>query len=61
MTSDTALRPRCLTTLSDGMTLKHDQLVQKLIEKLVWAVAWYQHTNEGALLTVVPAPGDVNF
>ena len=23
------------------MTLKHDQLVQKLIEKLVWAVAWY--------------------
>ena len=37
MTSDTALRPRCLTTLSDGMTLKHDQLVQKLIEKLVCA------------------------
>ena len=45
MTSDTALRPRCLTTLSDGMTLKHDQLVQKLIEKLVWAVAWYDRVG----------------
>ena len=47
MTSDTALRPRCLTTLSDGMTLKHDQLVQKLIEKLVWAVAWYGRVDQG--------------